>query len=150
MKYEEIIEILKEKIPNIEDFAYDEIPYADFSEEANKSQVEKEEWIKNNPNPGYAQPGYKEWQKAYDYIPSKWDIARRDWMRTNNIPEWTEIEQVGGEGEGDHWHSVKYFKDHDVYIKVIGFYSSYHGTDFSGYDCCYNVAPKEKTITVYE
>jgi hypothetical protein len=48
-----------------------------------------------------------------------------------NVGEWTEIKQEGGEGEGDHWHSIKYFKDHDVYIMTIGHYSSYYGIDFS-------------------
>lgn len=63
-----------------------------------------------------------------------------------------EIHQQGGEGEGDHWESVKYFPEQDIYIKVIGFYQSYNGTEFyGGYkDCCSEVRPKEKTITVYE
>lgn len=61
-----------------------------------------------------------------------------------------EVYQKGGEGQGDHWESVKYFKDHDVYIKVIGYYSSYNGVDFYGdWDCCLEVMPKEKTIIVY-
>lgn len=62
-----------------------------------------------------------------------------------------EVHQQGGEGEGDYWCSVKYFKDHDIYIKVYGYYSSYHGTDFEPWDgSCSKVEPKEKTITVYE
>jgi len=65
------------------------------------------------------------------------------------VGEWEEVDQHGGEGQGDDWHSVKHFKDHDIYIKTEGFYSSYHGTDFeSGYG--EEVKPKEKTITVYE
>ena len=66
-----------------------------------------------------------------------------------NVGEWEEIEQVGGEGEGETWYSVKFFKDHDVYIRTDGFYSSYNGTDFDeGYGD--EVRPKLKTITVYE
>lgn len=66
-----------------------------------------------------------------------------------NVGDWEEIEQVGGEGEGDTWYSVKFFKDHDVYIRTDGFYSSYNGTDFyDGYGD--EVRPKLKTITVYE
>lgn len=65
------------------------------------------------------------------------------------LGDWQEIDQVGGEGEGDYWHSVKYFKDHDVYIKTIGFYTSYHGTDFhEGYG--EEVKPTKKTVIVYE
>lgn len=62
-----------------------------------------------------------------------------------------EVHQEGGEGEGSHWESVQYFKEHDVYISVVGYYTSYHGTDFyDGWSCCKEVKPKEKTITVYE
>lgn len=65
------------------------------------------------------------------------------------LGEVEEVHQYGGEGDGDHWESVKYFKDHNVYIRTVGFYSSYNGTDFdNGYG--EEVFPKEKTITVYE
>jgi hypothetical protein len=61
-----------------------------------------------------------------------------------------EVHQQGGEGQGDHWESVKYFPEHDVFIKVVGFYQSYNGTEFyDGWDCCSEVSPKEKTITIY-
>ena len=41
-------------------------------------------------------------------------------------------------------------KDHDIYIKVTGYYSSYNGTDFdSGWDCCTEVRPAKKEVTVY-
>ena len=61
-----------------------------------------------------------------------------------------EIYQHGGEGEGSNWWSVKFFKDHNVYIKVSGYYTSYNGTDFDeGWECCTEVKPQTKTITVY-
>lgn len=66
-----------------------------------------------------------------------------------NVGEWDEIEQYGGEGQGDNWYSVKHFKDHDVYIRTDGFYSSYNGTDFD-YGYGDEVRPTLKTITVYE
>lgn len=98
LTYEQIIEVLKEKIESVHDFAHEDYDY----EELGLGEVE-------------------------------------------------EVDQQGGENEGSHWHSVKYFKDHDVYIRVDGYYSSYEGTDFyDGWDCCSNVRPKEKTITVYE
>ena len=66
-----------------------------------------------------------------------------------NIGKWKEVEQEGGEGQGDHWHSVKFFEDHNLYIETTGFYSSGNGTDFyNGYGT--EVKPVEKTITVYE
>lgn len=65
------------------------------------------------------------------------------------LGEIEEVAQKGGENEGSEWYSVKYFKDHDVYIKVEGYYSSYHGTDFeNGYGD--EVRSKLKTITIYE
>lgn len=68
------------------------------------------------------------------------------------LGEFNEIEQCGGEGQGDEWYSVKYFEDHDVYIRVDGWYSSYNGVDFSGdWDsCCKEVRPIERMVTFYE
>lgn len=61
------------------------------------------------------------------------------------------VDRNGGEGKGEDWWVVFYFVDHDVYIKVSGWYQSYDGTSFEdGWDCCSEVRPKEKTITVYE
>lgn len=67
-----------------------------------------------------------------------------------DIGECVEVDQYGGEDKGSDWWSVKYFPDHDVYIKVEGYYTSYDGTDFEGWhSCCTEVKPKEKTIIVY-
>ncbi len=70
----------------------------------------------------------------------------------DEIGECIEVEQEGGEDRGSNWYSIKYFPDHDVYIKVAGYYTSYEGTDFYGgfEECCSEVRPKEKTIIVYE
>jgi hypothetical protein len=63
--------------------------------------------------------------------------------------EFKEVEQYGGEGQGDTWYSIKYFPNFDLYIRTDGSYSSYNGTDFyDGYG--EEVKPVEKTITVYE
>lgn len=62
-----------------------------------------------------------------------------------------EVKQVGGEGEGDIWYSVKYFKALDMYVKIDGYYQSYNGTSFEDWDDAVSeVRPVEKTITVYE
>lgn len=63
----------------------------------------------------------------------------------------TVIDQEGGEGEGDHYHIV--FKIErkgyeDTYIKYVGHYSSWDGTEW--YDTFNVVRPKEITVTVYE
>ena len=70
---------------------------------------------------------------------------------TKILGESDEVEQYGGEGKGETWYSVKYFKDHDVYIRVDGWYSSYNGTDFwDGWDCCKEVRPTQRMVTFYE
>lgn len=56
----------------------------------------------------------------------------------------------GHEGEGEYAERV--FEhvngDEKIYIKITGFYSSYHGTDWdSDFE---KVEPVQKTITVYE
>lgn len=57
----------------------------------------------------------------------------------------------GGEDRGSDWRRVFHFIDHDIYLQVQGYYQSHHGTDFDdGWGCVTEVAPKEKTITVYE
>lgn len=61
------------------------------------------------------------------------------------------VKQHGGEGQGSSYYTVRYFKDHDVYIRVDGYYQSHYGTDFEPWDKSASiVTPKEKTITVYE
>lgn len=60
------------------------------------------------------------------------------------------VDVYGGEGKGDTWYRVFHFVDHDVYLKVNGWYSSYEGVDLSGeWNCVKEVKPTEKTITVY-
>jgi len=67
------------------------------------------------------------------------------------IGEIVEVYQEGGENQGSHWESVKHLVDQDMYVKVVGWYSSYSGTDFDSYDNDLRiVTPKEKVITVYE
>lgn len=65
------------------------------------------------------------------------------------LGEVEEVCQKGGEGEGETWFSVKYFKYHDVYIRTDGYYQSYYGTEFHQ-GMGYEVRPQEKVITVYE
>ena len=98
LTYEQIIEVLKEKIDSVNEFAHEDYD----NEELGLGEIE-------------------------------------------------EVDQYGGEDQGSNWYSVKHFKDHDVYIRVDGYYSSYDGTDFyEGWGSCSNVRPQQKTITVYE
>lgn len=79
----------------------------------------------------------------------EWDSVNKCRVPIYGIGEWEEVQQFGGEGEGDTWFSVKYFKDHDIYIKTTGSYQSDWGTDF------YNgfgelVTPRKKEVIVYD
>lgn len=59
------------------------------------------------------------------------------------------VDEVGGhEGGGDYAMRVVHFKDHNVFLKLTGSYSSYEGTDWDS--DWKEVVPKEKMITVYE
>lgn len=78
-----------------------------------------------------------------------WKERQLEFLESMGVGDFEEVKQVGGEGQGETWYSVKYFPKHDVYIKTEGFYSSYNGTDFDdGYG--EEVKPTQKTITVYE
>lgn len=62
----------------------------------------------------------------------------------------TVVDEEGGyEGGGEYVHRVRHFTDHNVFIKLEGFYSSYNGTDWDGYDY-EEVKPVERTVTFYE
>lgn len=62
------------------------------------------------------------------------------------------MEKVGGYNElqdgayGMNFHIIRYFVDHDVYIKLDGYYSSEEGLEPGRYS---QVVPEEKTITVF-
>ena len=80
------------------------------------------------------------------------DFANEYYDRVSlGLGEIKEVNQTGGEDEGSHWESVKYFVDHDIYISVVGCYSSYNGTDFyDGWDSCSEVRPFEIIKTIYK
>ena len=65
-----------------------------------------------------------------------------------NIGEWKQVDIYGGEGQGDDYWAVNYFPEHDIYIKISGYYASYDGTTFYN-DCYSQVTPKEETVIVY-
>lgn len=52
------------------------------------------------------------------------------------------------EGGGDYSCVVRHFEDHNVYIQVTGYYSSYNGTDWDSEFS--EVKPVERTVTFYE
>lgn len=145
----EIIEKLKSADISVEDFAHEEVTgnIEDYPE-AVKAQKERDEFYKLH---------NKDWKwdsdenrHIFTKLPNQYDIAKTEFRKSLNL-EWTEVKQRGGEGEGDVWYSVKYFPEHDVYLRVDGYYASHNGTYFDdGWNCVKEVKPMEKTITVYE
>jgi hypothetical protein len=130
----EIIEKLKDTHLTVEQFAFEENSYLP------QDQIKIEQFSKG-----------KQWNDP-ELLTMRNNAANRASQYFHElVGKWEEIEQIGGEGEGDTWFSIKYFNDHDVYLKVSGYYQSHYGTDFDDWDnAVKEVKPKEKTITVYE
>lgn len=104
---------------------------------------------------------YEEWYETEnDHIQeiyNKWKLEPDMWKK--GVPEkevlnylgvgtYKVVDSYGGEGCGETWYKVFHFTDHNVYIRIDGFYQSYNGTEFySGYGR--EVFPQEKTIVVF-
>lgn len=156
LDFDEIINRLKAAFGDDEDgvsnFAHSDINTSDeYNEEEIKAQEVQEAhyatW-KHLPN---TDPERIALYEEYRKLPSQYSLRRDRFWRELDLGEVVNIETEGGEGEGEHWHSVQYFKDHDIYIKVTGHYTSYNGTEFyDGWDCCKEVRPVEKLVTFYE
>lgn len=87
--------------------------------------------------------------KQYQEMPTKYGAKDKWVLDYLGLGEVEEVSQYGGEDMGSTWYSVKYFKDHDVYIRIDGHYTSYNGADFyDGYGR--EVVEKEKTVVVWE
>jgi hypothetical protein len=98
-------------------------------------------------------------QKHYDNLPSEdqnngggvSEFAYADEGTVPGLGAFKEIEQKGGEDQGETWYSVKHFPEQNVYVRIAGYYASYDGTSFEDWeDCVKVVRPVEKTVTVYE
>ena len=59
------------------------------------------------------------------------------------------VDSYGGEDMGsDYWSVYSFTKDNEeVFVKFYGWYASHYGSEYRGHKF---VAPKKKTITVYE
>lgn len=58
------------------------------------------------------------------------------------------VDEYGGEGMGEKYYHVYHFVDHDVYIRIDGYYQSYNGAEFE--NAPYEVKPVERTVIFYE
>lgn len=124
MNFMEIMEVLQNIYPDVNDFAYDDMDSIKVPEDFNPIE------------------GGGDWKsrraRANEYMKSK-------------LGEYEKVDSYGGEGEGERWWVVYHFVDHGVYIRVDGYYQSYDGVSFyDGWSCCKEVKPVEKKITVYE
>lgn len=141
MTVQEILKVVEELGISVEDFGYGEFGVPnDFElpEELNSQRKARQEYYEID-----YQKRNNQKIPEYDY-----KAANKYWLDKIGIGSWKEVEQDGGEDQGSNWYSIKYFEDHDVYIKTQGYYQSYSGTDFhDGYG--HEVKPQEKTITVY-
>lgn len=155
---EQILEIIKANYTEA-NFAYNE--WTELKEEGNitippnlgeaeqKLKLEYHESIKSQlEGLNYLQKREHELYKTYLEMPDKYKVQVQYILDQLGLGRVEEVNQYGGEGQGDTWYSVKYFKDHDVYIRIDGFYSSYNGVYFN-YGYGKEVRPQEKTITVY-
>ena len=152
LTFKEIIDVFKNNNVKVEQFVYDyDLSYSiDACPEA-KEAYETRKSFKTSYLSDLKALDYKEKHAEYIKLPDPYKIAVNYYKENVLKLNWEEVAQEGGEGEGDIWYSVKYFPDHDVYIRIDGFYQSYIGVEFyNGWDCCSEVRPKEKTITVYE
>ena len=160
---QEIIDILEKNDISESSFGYGDISapkdYKFSSELQAKVDAYNEAQKAFTTHPEYRNCRYSEMEKysqefqdlyaSYSNNPYPYKETVEEFLYGVGIGPIDEVDQYGGEGEGDTWYSVKYFPAHDVYIRIDGFYSSGNGTEFvDGYG--YQVFPKEKTITVYE
>lgn len=81
----------------------------------------------------------------------KWvEATAEDWRELSGfhplLGDIRMVEQVGGEGEGDHAHLV--WRVGDRLFRKDGYHQSHSGTFFDG--DLYVVQRREKTVTVYE
>lgn len=67
----------------------------------------------------------------------------------NQLIVYEVVDQYGGEDQGsDYWTVWKFTKDGEqCFVKFYGYYASHYGSDYQGFAF---VAPKQKTVTVYE
>lgn len=75
------------------------------------------------------------------------EFAYGDFESPEGVGEYDEVDEYGGEDCGSEWYSVKFFKDHNVYIRTDGYYQSYDGATFDDYG--QEVFPTEVTKIEY-
>lgn len=152
MEYQDIIKKLKE-LTTVEDFAEGSFTApADFiaSPEIQELREKKDKAYKiytDTPAGELRVKKYNDWKS----IPYTTYQVNQEYLESIGFGPIEEVTRYGGEDMGSTWYSVKYFPKHDIYIRVDGWYQSYHGTEFGSWEeACSEVRPTTKQITVYE
>lgn len=106
-----------------------------------KKILDSELFSENESNP--EQFMWEEFYPNADEIEEEGEF-KEEYRKLGNIEM---VKHHGGEGQGDNYYTVCYFKDHDVYIQFQGWYASHHGSEYSE---MFEVKPKQITITKYK
>lgn len=96
---------------------------------------------------------YQAIQNEFYNRPNSNELMFSLYMEDLGLGKVVEVDQYGGSDQGSSWYVVKHFVDHDVYIRVNGYYSSYEGTDFfltENEPFGFEVEPVEKVVVFYE
>ena len=155
LTYNEILDILKEH-SEVEKFCDEEF-FLNIPEDFKYSdEIQKKVDAYNKAYKEWEENG-KSWQKDNVYY-QNWQANSNpykekfiEFSNSLGLGLVKEVDRYGGEDCGSTYYSIKHFVDHDVYIKVSGWYQSHYGTDFEDWDsACQEVKPKVKQVTVYE
>jgi hypothetical protein len=89
---------------------------------------------------------YAEILKQFPYITTPYDLYDEYVKNLLGLKELKLVAQHGGEGEGDNYWFVYYYKPTKEYIRFRGYYTSYDGRDI---DTMELVEPVEVIVTEY-
>ena len=147
--FKEILEQIKTLCDSVAQFAYNDLNIPTDEQYVTNQQL-YQNWSKSRPDCKESYTiEYEEWLSKKPQ-PDPFEALRKRYLESINL-YFEEVDSYGGEGQGDTWYVVYHFPNHDVYIRVDGYYQSYDGTEFyDGWGCCKEVKPVQKTITVYE
>jgi hypothetical protein len=169
---QEIIDILSGDM-EVEDFAFEDFKYGSFmfSPDVKEYEVKYNLLYDERSNCKWYKLSYGERKRMEDDCMDEaqvlkgecedftkelqkfnpWDKKKDEFFNGTGLGKFEIVDEYGGEGLGEEWWMVFYFKDHDEYIKIDGHYTSYSGTEFYGgwEKCATVVRPHQVTVTKY-
>lgn len=151
MIYTEIIEKLKTIFEEVGEFAHEDQQYdfENYPEALEAQRIRKE--FNDLHRKDYTYWDSEENMEIYGNLPDEYKIINRLYRQSIGLL-WEEVDYNSFLTDREDWYSVKYFPEHNVYIKVLG-YECPHREEVifeEGWDCCEEVKPVQKTITIYE